>query len=584
MKLIGPRSGSATDLVVLQNVTAMRGDSWFELLARFTIGHRQPKGDLMDRYAPREWAPHEKPNLPGSPSTPLHSTPKRVAFAVVGLLVALTGGLGNALVTANLQFLQGALGATTAEMAWLPAAYVMTNVSMNLLLVKFRQQFGLRTFTELFLVLYALVTFGHLFVNDLNSAIAVRAAHGMVGAALSSLGLYYMIQAFPAKWRLKALVLGLGAAQLALPLARLFSEDLLQIAEWRGLYLFELGLALTALGCVFMLKLPPGDRFKTFEPLDFLTFAILASGVALLCAVLSLGRIDWWLEARWIGIALAASIALIMAGLAIEHNRSNPMLMTRWLGSGVAIRLALAVILIRMVLAEQSSGAVGFMQLLNMSNEQMRSLYLVMLVGAVAGLAVSALTINPEHLFMPLIISLALMAVGSSMDSFSSNLTRPHNMYVSQFLLAFGGTFFLGPTMVLGTRHVVTNPRNLVSFSVLFGICQNLGGLIGSALLGTFQIAREKYHSSVIVEQLTQMDPLVQARIASAAASYLGIAADSGLRTTLGTRALATAATREANIMAYNDVFMLMTIVAVLTMLWISARSLWLMSTTRAVK
>jgi MFS family permease len=538
----------------------------------------------MDRYAPREWAPHEKPNLPGSPSTPVHSNPKRLAFAAVGLLVALTGGLGNALVTANLQFLQGALGATTAEMAWLPAAYVMTNVSMNLLLVKFRQQFGLRTFTELFLVLYALVTFGHLFVNDLNSAIAVRAAHGMVGAALSSLGLYYMIQAFPAKWRLKALVLGLGAAQLALPLARLFSEDLLQIAEWRGLYLFELGLALTALGCVFMLKLPPGDRFKTFEPLDFLTFVILASGVALLCAVLSLGRIDWWLEARWIGIALAASIALIMAGLAIEHNRSNPMLMTRWLGSGVAIRLALAVILIRMVLAEQSSGAVGFMQLLNMSNEQMRSLYLVMLVGAVAGLAVSALTINPEHLFMPLIISLALMAVGSSMDSFSSNLTRPHNMYVSQFLLAFGGTFFLGPTMVLGTRHVVTNPRNLVSFSVLFGICQNLGGLIGSALLGTFQIAREKYHSSVIVEQLTQMDPLVQARIASAAASYLGIAADSGLRTTLGTRALATAATREANIMAYNDVFMLMTIVAVLTMLWISARSLWLMSTTRAVK
>ena len=538
----------------------------------------------MDRYAPREWAPHEKPNLPGSPSTPVHSNPKRVAFAAVGLLVALTGGLGNALVTANLQFLQGALGATTAEMAWLPAAYVMTNVSMNLLLVKFRQQFGLRTFTELFLVLYALVTFGHLFVNDLNSAIAVRAAHGMVGAALSSLGLYYMIQAFPAKWRLKALVLGLGAAQLALPLARLFSEDLLQIAEWRGLYLFELGLALTALGCVFMLKLPPGDRFKTFEPLDFLTFAILASGVALLCAVLSLGRIDWWLEARWIGIALAASIALIMAGLAIEHNRSNPMLMTRWLGSGVAIRLALAVILIRMVLAEQSSGAVGFMQLLNMSNEQMRSLYLVMLVGAVAGLAVSALTINPEHLFMPLIISLALMAVGSSMDSFSSNLTRPHNMYFSQFLLAFGGTFFLGPTMVLGTRHVITNPRNLVSFSVLFGICQNLGGLIGTALLGTFQIVREKYHSSVIVEQLTQMDPLVQARITSAAASYLGIAADSGLRTTLGTRALATAATREANVMAYNDVFMLMAIVAVLTMLWISARSLWLMSTTRSIK
>ena len=536
----------------------------------------------MDKYTPRTWQPHERPALPGSPSTPLHSTHKRWLYALVGVLVAITGGLGNSLVIANLQYLQGALGATTAEMAWLPAAYVMTNVCMNLLLVKFRQQFGLRAFTEVFLVLYALVTFGHLFVNDLNSAIAVRAAHGMVGAALSSLGLYYMIQAFPAKWRLKALVLGLGTAQLALPLARLFSEDLLQIAEWRGLYLFELGMALICLGCVFLLKLPPGDRFKTFEKLDFLTFATLASGVALLCAVLSLGRIDWWLEAPWIGVASACSLVLIMTGLAIEHNRANPLLMTRWLGSGTMIRLALAVILIRMVLSEQSTGAVGFMQMLNMSYQQMHTLYVVMLAGAVAGLVVSALTINPAHLLMPLVISLALMATGSVMDSFSSNLTRPQNLYISQFLLGFGGTFFLGPTMVLGTKNVLTNPRNLVSFSVMFGICQNLGGLIGAALLGTFQVVREKFHSSMLVEHLTLLDPRVAARVQSGGAAYGGIVADPDLRNLMGIRSLATAATREANVMAYNDVFMLIAIVAILTMLWIFTRSLWLLSTTKA--
>ncbi|MBN2989299.1 MFS transporter [Pseudomonas fluorescens] len=536
----------------------------------------------MDKYTPHTWEPHERPSLPGSPSTPLHPTHKRWLYALVGVLVAITGGLGNALVIANLQYLQGALGATTAEMAWLPAAYVMTNVCMNLLLVKFRQQFGLRAFTEVFLVLYALVTFGHLFVNDLSSAIAVRAAHGMVGAALSSLGLYYMIQAFPAKWRLKSLVLGLGTAQLALPLARLFSEDLLQIAEWRGLYLFELGLALICLGCVFLLKLPPGDRFKTFEKLDFLTFAILASGVALLCAVLSLGRIDWWLEAPWIGVASACSLVLIMAGLAIEHNRANPMLMTRWLGSGTMIRLALAVILIRMVLSEQSTGAVGFMQMLNMSYQQMHTLYVVMLAGAISGLVVSALTINPAHLLMPLVISLALMATGSVMDSFSSNLTRPQNLYVSQFLLGFGGTFFLGPTMVLGTKNVLANPRNLVSFSVMFGICQNLGGLIGAALLGTFQIVREKYHSSMIVEHLSLLDPRVAARVQSGGSAYGGIVADPELRNLMGIRSLATAATREANVMAYNDVFMLIAIIAMLTMTWIFIRSLWLMSTTRA--
>ncbi|WP_439870079.1 MFS transporter [Pseudomonas syringae] len=536
---------------------------------------------MSDKYAPREWAAHERPTMPGSPSTPLHSTARRWAFAVVGVIVALTGGLGNALVVANLPYLQGALGATSQDIAWLPAAYIMTNVSMNLLLVKFRQQFGLRAFTELFLVLYALVTLAHLFVNDIDSAIAVRAAHGMAGAALSTLGLYYMIQAFPQKWRLKALVLGIGTAQLATPLARLVSEDLLQIAQWRGLYLFELGMALLSLGCVLMLKLPPGDRFKAFEKLDFLTFGLLATGFALFCAVLSLGRIEWWLEAQWIGIASAASIALICAGLAIEHNRSNPLLITRWLGSGAILRLGLAVILFRVVLSEQSVGAVGFLQALNMGSQQLHTLYLVMLLGSVSGLAVSALTINPAHLIKPLLISLAMMAIGAWMDSHSTNLTRQSNMYLSQFLLAFGGTFFLGPTLVLGISGVLANPRNMVSFSVLFGITQNIGGLIGSAALGTFQVVREKFHSSHVVEHLTLIDPLVQARLQSYSASYSSVIADPSLRNSQGIRAMATAATREANVLAYNDVFMLIALIAVLTMIWISARVLWLKMTTQ---
>ncbi|PHN33358.1 MFS transporter [Pseudomonas sp. ICMP 561] len=539
---------------------------------------------MSSKYTQRDWAPHERPTMPGSPSTPLHSTPKRWAYALVGVIVALTGGLGNALVVANLPYLQGSLGATTAEVAWLPAAYVMTNVSMNLVLVKFRQQFGLRTFTELFLVLYALVTFAHLFVNDLNSAIAVRAAHGMVGAALSTLGLYYMIQAFPQKWRLKALVLGLGTAQLAIPMARLVSEDLLQIAEWRGLYLFELGMALLSLGCVLLLKLPPGDRFKAFEKLDFLTFGLLSTGFALLCAVLSLGRIEWWLEKTWIGLASAASIALICAGLAIEHNRKNPLLITRWLGSGAIWRLGLAVILFRVVLSEQSIGAVGFLQTLNMGSEQLHSLYAVMLLGSVAGLAVSAWTINPQHLIKPLLISLAMIAIGAWMDSGSTNVTRQSNMYLSQFLLAFGGTFFLGPTLVMGISSVIANPRNMVSFSVLFGITQNLGGLIGSAVFGTFQVVREKFHSSVLVEHLTLINPQVQARLQSSSASYASAIADPSTRTSLGIRAIANTATREANILAYNDVFMLIALVAVLTMVWISIRVTWLRMTTKPLE
>ena len=68
-----------------------------------------------DDYAPRQWHPDERPTLPGGPSFPRHSTPRRIAFFLIGTLVTLTGGLGNALVTVNLVNLQGTLGVFAAE-------------------------------------------------------------------------------------------------------------------------------------------------------------------------------------------------------------------------------------------------------------------------------------------------------------------------------------------------------------------------------------------------------------------------------------------------------------------------------------
>lgn len=425
-----------------------------------------------------------KPALLGSPSTPIHSPPKRVAYGIVGLLVCLTGALGNAVVTANLQNLQGTFAAWSTEIAWLPAVYVMTNVSINLLLVKFRQQFGLRAFTEGFLVLYVLVTFFHLFVNDLSSAIMVRAAHGMVAAALSSLGIYYQVQAWPARHRLKALTIGITGSSLAIPIARLFSTELLQIDEWRGLYFFELGLALISLACVIALKLPPSDRQKVFEKKDFITFMLLAPGMALVCAVLSLGRLDWWFEAPWIGWSLAGAVVLIVSAIVFEHNRSNPLLNTHWLSSGSILRLGLIMLLIRIVLAEQNTGVIGWLQYAGLQNEQMNTLAWSIFAGILSGIVASCLTLNPQRLYWPIATALAFIMVASLLDSQSTILTRPEQLMFSQFLLGFGSAFFLAPAMLAGIGGVIADPRNLVSFSVLFGMSQNIGGLLGSAILG----------------------------------------------------------------------------------------------------
>lgn len=513
--------------------------------------------------------PHEKPTLMGSPATPDHHWRLRMAYGAIGVLVAITGGLGAGVVTANIQSLAGNLGVTTTEAAWLPVVYVMTNACMNLILVKFRQQYGLQPFTRIMLGIFVLVSIGNVFASTYQSELLTRAVAGICGAGMSSLGFLYLIQAFPAAHRLKGLVIGIGLSSFALPIARITSSTLLDLAGWEGLYLAELGLALLSLAAVFSLRLPPSQRSQVFQPLDFLTFFLFAPGIALLCAVLGLGRLVWWTEAAWIGWALIGSIVLLGAALMLEYYRKKPLLDLKWLGGGDLIRLLLAILLIRVVLSEQTSGSVGFLQQMGLGLDQLHALFWVILVAMIAGTATSALSLNMAKLYKPIAIALALIAVGTFIDSHATVLTRPANLFFSQALLAFASALFIGPALMIGiTQVLIKGPQYLVSFIVTFSVVQNVGGLAGGALVGTVETIREKYHSSQLAESITLGDPQVVLRLQQLGGAYARTQNDATLRTADGITLLSQQVTQQAHVLAYNDVFLMISIAAALGCVW----------------
>ena len=81
----------------------------------------------MDKYAPRQWLPHEKPSLPGSPSTPLHSPAKRLAYGVVGLLVAAIFTAEGILAWACWKLLPAAPRRRRVLQAWAVVALLMAS-------------------------------------------------------------------------------------------------------------------------------------------------------------------------------------------------------------------------------------------------------------------------------------------------------------------------------------------------------------------------------------------------------------------------------------------------------------------------
>ena len=125
------------------------------------------------------------PLIPGSPSTPDFPLPFRIVHALISVLIGVTGSLGTALISVNLPAIQGSLGLTPTQGAWLTTVYIMTNISMNLLLVKYRQQFGIRRFALVFLSLYTVAAFAHLALDNFAMALVLRAISG-VGAAVAN--------------------------------------------------------------------------------------------------------------------------------------------------------------------------------------------------------------------------------------------------------------------------------------------------------------------------------------------------------------------------------------------------------------
>ena len=429
---------------------------------------------------------HERPAAVGSPASPSHKAGTRLAHMAVGVLVGTTAGLGGALVSADLVQVRQVLGLSPTQAAWLSTSYVAAAVPANLLLIKVRQQYGLRRFALAALGLYAAAALAQVCVTDIAATLLLRAIGGFVSVTLIPLCLFHTMQAFPTKWRLRGLVLGIGITQCAVPLARLLSPSLLDVDGWRSLFLLEAGLALLSLAAVGVLRLPPAERARVFEPMDLLTFVLLGGALAAIAATLGLGRFEGWLHTQWIVVTLLAAPPALLAAGVIELRRATPMIDLRWLTHGDVWRFAAAVFLIRLVLAEQEM-ALGAVRGLGARPYEFESLAAVMLASAVTGVLASTMCVNVEKIARPMMLAIGIVAVAALVNSAA---TEPHHLarlYASQAAIAFAGTFFLGPALLLGITSALGHGGGaLISFIVLFGVVNALGALAGPALLGSY--------------------------------------------------------------------------------------------------
>ncbi|MDR6625845.1 MFS transporter [Caulobacter segnis] len=521
------------------------------------------------------FAPDERPLFAGSPFSPSHPVGRRLGYFAIGMFLAATSTFGNALTTVNTGGVAGPLGLYAAEASALPAIYVAINASANLSLVKARAQFGIPQVTSFLLGLYALAGLVHFGFASFWAAVFVRAASGMAAAALITLGIYYLMQAMPPKAKPLGAVIGMGLSQLGTPLARLVPVEVLVDNGLWGLHALEVALALFSLALILALPLPPSEKSPAFAPRDYLTIILATAGLLLFCQIIGQGRMLWWSDTPWLGMALAASIVLLAAAFLNEASRPDPLVHFEWIGTWGILRFAAVALVMRLALAEQTYGAVGLLTLGGLNNDQLASLFAVVAIAMLLGIVAAALTLSERRIPWQVLLAALIIAAGAWLDSEATTLTRPAQLIMSQALIGFGATLFVGPALLYGFLRMIQRGGDyLVSFVVTFSITQNVGGLMGSALLGSMQAVWARNANNALAADLLASDPQVAARISGGGASLAPVLVDPVQRAAQGAGLLGQSVAREAAVIAFNDVFRFVAILALATAAFIFANIL----------
>jgi MFS transporter, DHA2 family, multidrug resistance protein len=157
---------------------------------------------------------------------------------------------------------------------------------------------------------------------------------------------------------------------------------------------------------------------------------------------------------------------------------------------------------------------------------------------------------------------LSIFAVSCFMNLWLDHDYGGPQLFYPNVVRAFGQSLILTPLSAIAMVGI--SPQEAGAASGLFNMVRNLGGAVGTAMIETFFTKREQYHSFIINQHVSLLEPATRARLDSARDYFLlhGVP-DPAEAMHQAIISVATAVKMQATIMGYADCFGLMGMVLV---------------------
>jgi DHA2 family multidrug resistance protein len=483
-------------------------------------------------------------------------SPEQIRFLAVGLTGSLLVSLSAQFPSSNIADLQGGLFSTPDEASWVVTVYAMASVVGVITSALFIRALSIGRYMVVSALVFATTALACATGPDLGVMIGLRAVQGF---AAGGFGPAAFVAAFmvagPGGPRLPFVVTLLALALLLPgtlgPVLSGFVEDSL---GWQGLFLVQSGIG-AALAFAAGLHVPDKDPDWSALKTDWTAVVLLSVALAALILVLSQGTRRFWFESDMIAWCTAAWLGA-WAGFAFL-TRFSPvpilaprLLLTRKFGVPIGLNLAFRIALVLTAyLVPQFLALVHGYRPLEIAK--------LMLWAALPQLFVLPLAWRLMHLVdtrAVMALGLVLCAGAAALAIDSTALFAADQFRLTLVLFAVGQVLFLAPALVVGSSALKF--PDLPTASVFFNLTTLGGTTLGVGLVSHFATEREKFHSSVLTENVSLYHALDADRVARLADGLANRLADDAGATAQAVSLLAGAARREAWVLSFADAFL----------------------------
>lgn len=483
---------------------------------------------------------------------------------VLGMFMAI---LDIQIVASSLSQIQAGLSVSPDQVAWIQTAYLVAEIVMIPLSGYLARWLSTRVMFLVSAIGFTLFSLGCAFAWSFGSIVVLRGLQGFIGGGMIPCVFASIYKVFPReKHALANVIVGLivTMAPLAGPtLGGLVTDDF----GWRWLFLVNLPPGILVITLVWLMPaIDRGDASlsRGFDYLGLLMMALFLGGLEF---VLDEGPRKDWLEDDMIRLWMMIVPVAATVFLWRSFRRANPIVDFRvfrnrnfTMGSLLAFCLGIGLF------------GSGYTIPLFLARVRELSPYQIGMVMSVSGIfmMVSAPVVGKLSEMMDrrivIAVGLVLVAAGLLLNAQLNNQSQFHELFLPQALRGMGLICVIvnANTLSLGSLPIA----EISNGSSVYNLMRNTGGAMGLAVINTELISRTHFHHERLAAWINPSRPEFQAFI-----QQLPLQLREGfvIGDTATMRMIEGIVSREATVMAFNDVHVLMAAAFVAALLLLPA-------------